>query len=106
MDGFGTELGGTAMLLVIVSKVIDLLKERRSRRTAVAVADRSEKANSKNSPEEITLSRKRMNGKSSIDFMLHTLNQHTEEIGVIRRDISRLRESVGRIEGRLGLEPR
>ena len=117
MDGIGTELGGGALLLVIVGKLLDYLRERKSKRTAVETADKSEKANGRNNPSEMTLSRKRMNGKSSMDYVLLVLDQHTDLLKdmvtakscdkhqgdtiKLQDDLTKVSVDVGRIEGQL-----
>lgn len=108
LDGVGSELGGSALVIVIAKIIHEIIRERKSRATAEKVVDGGgsgkENTQSRNRP----LNPGRRNGNSSTDLMLHILQEHTKqieqanrEINEVKNDLSEVKVSIARIEGRL-----
>ena len=75
IDGLGSELGFTALLVSLSKIVYEILKEKKSRKTAVDAADKIEMANGdsmKTNPSYTPIS-KRLDGKTSPEVMLHII---------------------------------
>lgn len=88
VDGVGTELGGTALLIIIAKIVHELYRERKSKASAEKVVNGNPKPN----PSV------RLNG-SSTDLILMMLKEHTDKITKIEENINNIKIDIARLEG-------
>ncbi len=105
LEGFGSEVSITAIVLLALKVARDFVKERREKRYAVKVANGNPgNRNPGNGNPGIHNPNNRNRGGTSTDLVLHMLEEHGEKLHKLERDMTLVRVDLAKVETRLNMK--
>ena len=100
MEGFGSEVSLTAIVLLALKVARDFVKERRERRYAVKVVN----GNPGNRNPSVHNPNNRNRGGTSTDLVLHMLEEHGEKLHNLEGDMTLVRVDLAKVKTRLNMK--
>lgn len=93
LDGFGSEVSLTAIILLGFKVARDFIKERREHTRAVQVVN----GNNRHNPGP-------KSGGTSTDLVLHVLEEHGEQLHTLNKDMTNVKVNLAKINTKLEIK--